>query len=70
MSALTWQDLDFCNEVVLPSGTRATVVGLRACVEHASGDAQLRLAYAVDDDDPLWYPVASLTRTSEAVDAR
>lgn len=62
LPTLTWQDLNFRDEVVLPSGTRATVVGLRACVGHASGDAQLRLAYAADDKDPLWYPVASLRR--------
>ena len=62
MTSLTWQDLSFRDEVVTSDGRSALVVGVRECVFHAAGDAQLRLATDTEENDPLWYPVAGLSR--------
>jgi hypothetical protein len=62
--------LNFRDEVVLPDGRPAQVVGLRECTYHQAGDAQLQLADADEDTDPLWYPVNRLRRATGAVDAR
>lgn len=69
MTALTWQDLNFRDIVTLEDGATAEVVGVRRCQVHPAGDAQLRLLTDTDENDPLWYAAAALTR-SEAVDAR
>jgi hypothetical protein len=63
VNALTWQDLNFRDEVVLPDGSSAQVVGVRECAYHPSGDAQLQLPDMDADEDPLWYAVEDLVRT-------